>query len=94
MFYLIFFIFVVNSVTIRQQTEDEHPFIIDDENKSDKFMLIPSIGYEINDQPGEFNLILNGWYYKPLNLSRFYRFLINEKFILDTYRIFTRYIYK
>jgi hypothetical protein len=77
MFGLIFLIFVIDSVIIRHQFEDEHPFITDDDVKSDeksqdKFMLIPSIGYQINDKPGKFTLILNGWYYERLNSSRYF----------------------
>ena len=34
-------------------------------------MLIPSIGYEINDKSGKFNFILNGWYYEPLKPGKF-----------------------
>jgi hypothetical protein len=80
MFCLIFLTFVVNSVSIRHQFEDEHPFITDDDeaesNKKnhDKFMLIPSIGYEMNNKPGKFTLILNGWYYEPLASSRFCKY--------------------
>jgi len=69
-FCLIFLIFVVDTVKF----EDEHPFITDDDNvknHEDKFMLIPSIGYEMNDKSGKFTLILNGWYYERLNSSRF-----------------------
>ncbi len=72
MFRLIFLIFVVDSVAVRHQFQDDHPFIKDDKKTKDKFMLIPSIGYEINDEPGKFILILNGWYYEPLDSSRFF----------------------
>jgi len=77
MFCLFFLIFVVDTVIIKDQFEDEHPFITDDDNIKnddkikDKFMLIPSIGYEMNDKSGKFTLILNGWYYERLNSSRF-----------------------
>jgi hypothetical protein len=77
LFGLIFILYVVDSVTIRHQFQDNHPFTIDDakvqsEGKNpDKFMLIPSIGYEINDKPGKFTLILNGWYYEPLDSGKF-----------------------
>lgn len=70
-FGFIFFIFAVDSIRLRRQLEDEHRFTSDDDDDEKKFMLIPSIGYEINDNPGKFNLILNGWYYKPLSSSRF-----------------------
>lgn len=73
MFCLIFLIFVFDQCVIRtHQIDDEQPFITDDNKVIDKFMLIPSIGYELNDKPGKFNLIINGWYYEPLNSSRFY----------------------
>ncbi|CAF2917842.1 unnamed protein product [Rotaria sp. Silwood2] len=30
-------------------------------------MLIPSIGYEMNDNLGKFTFILDGWYFKPVD---------------------------
>ncbi len=73
MFCLIFIIFVDDSATVRHQFQDDHPFIKDDDNlksnqkNKDKFMLIPSIAYEMENKPNTFTCILNGWYYEPLN---------------------------
>jgi hypothetical protein len=85
MFCFIFLIFVVDCTHVRHQFEDDHPFITDDddsvkndEKNHDKFMLIPSIGYEMMDKSGKFLLILNGWYYEPLNPSRFSRLEIKN----------------
>jgi hypothetical protein len=72
MFCLIFILFVDDGVAVIHQFEDDHPFVKDDESvnndekNQDKFMLIPSIGYEMNNQPGKFTLILNGWFYEPM----------------------------
>jgi hypothetical protein len=76
-FRLIFIIFLVDSATVRHQFQDDHPFTTDDdsvnsdEKNKDKFMLIPSIAYEMNDKPGTFTCILNGWYYEPLTPGEF-----------------------
>ncbi len=80
MFCLIFLIIVVDTVTIRHQFDDDHPFVTDTKDKKHhKFMLIPSIGFEMDDKPNQFTLILNGWYYEPLNSSmrEFISFQIN-----------------
>ncbi|CAF4066318.1 unnamed protein product [Adineta steineri] len=75
MFCLVVIIFVVDSITVKHQFKDHHPFTIDNNTlksngKSlDKFMLIPSIGYESNNEPDMFTIIVNGWYYEPLNPS-------------------------
>ncbi|UJR21916.1 hypothetical protein I4U23_024986 [Adineta vaga] len=70
--------FIDDSVTVRHQFEDNHPFISDakvSKNK-DKFMLIPSIGFENDNQ---FTMIMNGWYYEPLD-SNFIQNLIRKSF--------------
>ncbi|CAF0960752.1 unnamed protein product [Rotaria sordida] len=78
---LIFIIFFVDSIKISHLFQDKNPFTT---NKNDtdssgnpkkKFMLIPSIGYEMNDKPGKFTFILNGWYYKPVD-SGFIKIII------------------
>ena len=73
MFCLISIIFFVNSIKLQNLFQDIHPFIEDDretvdnnKKSKDKFMLIPSIGYELHNRPGKFTLIVNGWYYEPL----------------------------
>ena len=53
------------------ELNDEHPFVGDGvKNHNEKFMLIPSIGFESEDEPEKFTLFLNGWYYEALNPSR------------------------
>ncbi|CAF4222526.1 unnamed protein product, partial [Rotaria sordida] len=68
-------------IKISHLFQDKNPFTT---NKNDtdssgnpkkKFMLIPSIGYEMNDKPGKFTFILNGWYYKPVD-SGFIKIII------------------
>lgn len=55
----------------KYQWNDEHPFIGDGAKKhNEKFMLIPSIAFESEDQPGKFILFLDGWYFQALNPSR------------------------
>ena len=73
MFCLVFLASVLQLTTNGQKVEvhDEHPFIGDDMKRvNDKFMLIPSVGYESADRPGKFTLFLTGWYYEAVEPSR------------------------
>jgi hypothetical protein len=67
MFGFILLITIVDIVAVRHQLDDDHPFTTDMKKiKHDKFMLIPSMGFQNNSQ---FILQLNGWYYEPLKSS-------------------------
>ena len=66
--FILLLVIVDSIVAVRHQLDDDDPFIVDAKEKvHDKFMLIPSIGFETND--GGYTLLLNGWHYEPLTSS-------------------------
>lgn len=76
MFYLVFLVPLLQVATngYKVKLHDEHPFFDDDDDDTkegnDKFMLIPSLGFESEDKPGKYSLFLSGWYHEPLESSR------------------------
>ena len=64
---------------LKQLIKDAHPFIntaIDamglGAQQGEKFMLIPSLGYESKDKPGKFEVVVHGWLYQPLASSEIF----------------------
>ncbi|CAF1380202.1 unnamed protein product [Rotaria magnacalcarata] len=49
--------------------QDNNPFTTNDSKIKEKFMLIPSIGYELDKKQGNATLAFDGWYYRSLDSS-------------------------
>ena len=73
------FCFMILSFVFELTTEEfislaQLSFISEDEvegneQHQNKFMLIPSIGFERNEIPGLYNVLVSGWYSEPLKSS-------------------------